>query len=84
MFGGRGEFGILNLEPSSIFALLVSAFVLDYLFENSYCRPNTAINKKSNYNKLVFFLRFYLFTHEKHRGEAETQAEGEAGSPRGA
>ena len=26
---------------------------------------------------------FYLFIHERHR-EAETQAEGEAGSPRGA
>ena len=29
-----------------------------------------------------FFLRFYLFIHEKHR-EAETQAEGEAGSMQG-
>ena len=28
-----------------------------------------------------FFLRFYLFIHERHRErEAETQAEGEAGS----
>ena len=27
-----------------------------------------------------FFLRFYLFIHERHRaGEAETQAKGEAG-----
>ena len=32
-----------------------------------------------------FFLRFYLFIHETHRKrEAETQAEGEAGSTQGA
>ena len=32
-----------------------------------------------------FFLRFYLFIHERHRErEAETQAEGEAGSMQGA
>ena len=34
-----------------------------------------------------FFLRFYLFIHERHRlreREAETQAEGEAGSMQGA
>ena len=30
-----------------------------------------------------FFLRFYLFIHERQR-EAETQAEGEAGSMQGA
>ena len=30
-----------------------------------------------------FFLRFYVFIHEKQR-EAETQAEGEADAPRGA
>ena len=30
-----------------------------------------------------FFLRFYLFIHERHR-KAETQAEGEAGSLQGA
>ena len=30
---------------------------------------------------VYFFLRFYLFIHERHREiEAETQAEGEAGS----
>ena len=30
-----------------------------------------------------FFLRFYLFIHERHRDrEAETQAEGEADVPR--
>ena len=34
---------------------------------------------------IVFFLRFYLFIHERHththtHTEAETQAEGEAGS----
>ena len=36
---------------------------------------------------LFYFLRFYLFTHKKHRErerEAETQAEGEAGSMQGA
>ena len=40
---------------------------------------------------IFFFLRFYLFIHEKHRDrerererEAETQAEGEAGSMQGA
>ena len=32
-------------------------------------------------NKLFLFLRFYLFIHERHwEREAETQAEGEAGS----
>ena len=32
-----------------------------------------------------FFLRFYLFIHERHtQREAETQVEGEAGSLRGA
>ena len=32
-----------------------------------------------------FFKRFYLFIHERHRErEAETQAEGEAGSMQGA
>ena len=33
-------------------------------------------------NFIFFFLRFYLFIHERHRErrEAETQAEGEAGS----
>ena len=32
-----------------------------------------------------FFKRFYLFIHEKHtEREADTQAEGEAGSPQGA
>ena len=34
-----------------------------------------------------FFLRFYLFIHERHthtHTEAETQAEGEAGSMQGA
>ena len=32
-----------------------------------------------------FFLRFYLFIHERHtQREAETQAEGEAGSMQGA
>ena len=32
-----------------------------------------------------FFLRFYLFVHERHReSEAETQAEREAGSTQGA
>ena len=31
---------------------------------------------------LLFFLRFYLFIHERQREkEAETQAEGEASSP---
>ena len=31
---------------------------------------------------VFFFLRFYLFIHERQREkEAETQAEGEAGSP---
>ena len=35
--------------------------------------------------KLFFFLRFYLFIHERHkRRETETQAEGEAGSMQGA
>ena len=33
--------------------------------------------------RLHFFLRFYLFIHERER-EAETQAEGEAGSMQGA
>ena len=33
----------------------------------------------------LFFLRFYLFIHERHtQREAETQAEGEAGSMQGA
>ena len=33
--------------------------------------------------QLNFFLRFYLFIHERHRErEAETPAEGEAGSMR--
>ena len=32
---------------------------------------------------VLFFLRFYLFIHERQR-KAETQAEGEAGSPWGA
>ena len=35
----------------------------------------------------IFFLRFYLFIHERERErerEAETQAEGEAGSMQGA
>ena len=34
---------------------------------------------------LFYFLRLYLFIHERHRGEkeAETQAEGEAGSMQG-
>ena len=32
---------------------------------------------------IYFFLRFYLFIHERQR-EAETQAEGEAGSMQGA
>ena len=32
---------------------------------------------------MEFFKRFYLFIHERHR-EAETQAEGEAGSMQGA
>ena len=33
----------------------------------------------------LFFLRFYLFIHERHRErEAEIQAEGEAGSLQGA
>ena len=32
-----------------------------------------------------FFLRFYLFIHERHtQREAQTQAEGEAGSMQGA
>ena len=30
----------------------------------------------------IYFLRFYLFIHERHR-EAGTQAEGEAGSVQG-
>ena len=35
--------------------------------------------------KESFFLRFYLFIHERHRErEAETQGEGEAGSIQGA
>ena len=29
---------------------------------------------------MYLFLRFYLFIHERHKREAETQAEGEAGS----
>ena len=36
---------------------------------------------------IIFFQRFYLFIHERHRErerEAETQAEGEAGSMQGA
>ena len=36
---------------------------------------------------MFFFLRFYLFIHERHRAharEAEIQAEGEAGSMQGA
>ena len=34
---------------------------------------------------LSFFSKIYLFIHERHRlREAETQAEGEAGSPQGA
>ena len=33
----------------------------------------------------LFFLRFYLFIQERHKErEAETQAEGEAGSVQGA
>ena len=31
----------------------------------------------------IYFLRFYLFIHERHR-EAETEAEGEAGFVQGA
>ena len=32
---------------------------------------------------MIFFKRFYLFIHERHtKKEAETQAEGEAGSSR--
>lgn len=57
VFGGIGEFRILlclSLEPSSIFALLGSAFVLDYLFEYSYSKPNTSIIKTLNYIKLIF------------------------------
>ena len=37
--------------------------------------------------QILFFLRFYLFLHERHKegeSEAETQAEGEAGSMQGA
>ena len=36
------------------------------------------------HNATVHFLKkiFYLFIHDRHR-EAETQAEGEAGSPQG-
>ena len=34
---------------------------------------------------IFYFLRFYLFMHERHtEREAETQAEGEAGSTQGA
>ena len=46
-------------------------------------------NTKQKYDKRfcflgLFFLRFYLFIHERHRErEAETQAEAEAGSPWG-
>ena len=32
---------------------------------------------------MIFFKGFYLFIHERHK-EAETQAEGEAGSLKGA
>ena len=37
--------------------------------------------KEKNYLFFIIFLRFYLFIHDRHRErEAETQAEGEAGS----
>ena len=48
------------------------------------------LRKTYNFGKLEstpksFFLRFYLFIHEKQRDrEVETQAEGEAGSMQGA
>ena len=32
---------------------------------------------------MLFFLRFYLFIHDRHRERAETQAEREAGSTQG-
>ena len=41
--------------------------------------------KKALIDIIFFFLRFYLFIHERHtQREAETQVEGEAGSTQGA
>ena len=46
----------------------------------SFPSPNMALMENES-----FFLRFYLFIHERQRErEAETQAEGEAGSMQGA
>ena len=43
------------------------------------------INDINVLNQQVFFSRFYLFIHDRHRKrETETQAEGEAGSMQGA
>ena len=48
------------------------------------CFPQIYLPCK-NPTQFIFFLRFYLFIHETHREiEAETQAEGEAGSMQGA
>ena len=57
------------------------------------CSPSAQVtrveflaSKHIRYTGIVicfFFLRFYLFIHERYR-EAETQAEGEAGSMQGA
>ena len=54
---------------------------------NNIENPLAKWNQRSNQQELpvLFFLRFYLFIHERYRiREAKTQAEGEAGSMRGA
>ena len=49
-------------------------FLQGFSIAFEYSKPMQALNL------LLFFKIFYLFIHERQRKEAETQAEGEAGS----
>ena len=71
---------LIHFSSFSLLTFEISAFHL--LTTSDYLRGTSDYLDSSFF---LFFLRFYLYIHERHRekeegGEAETQAEGEAGS----
>ena len=59
--------------------------MITYKWLKTSYQQHQSVSREHYLSYESFFLRFYLFIHERHtEREAETQAEGEAGSMQGA